>query len=272
MAKPLTDAITALTTYANTVTGASDTDLSSAVATLANGYGQGGSDDFVAWLNNTLESYENDNLTNIPAYGFYQRTALKTISFPNATMIGTAAFNECTSLENVNLPKIQNVEQNSFRNCSKLPSISFLALAKELRNYCFDGCSGAVTARLPSFCRSNTGTFRNCTKLASVDLGKSTLTDNSQYMGAQQFSGCSLLSLLILRNPKVLTIGNINTFNGTPFASNGTGGTLYVPQSLISSYQSASNWSTILGYANNQILPIEGSIYETQYADGTPIE
>lgn len=27
-----------------------------------------------------------------------------------------------------------------------------------------------------------------------------------------------------------------------------------------------------LGYANNQILPIEGSIYETKYADGTPIE
>lgn len=39
---PLTDAITALTTYSNTVTGASDTDLSSAVATLAAGYGGGG--------------------------------------------------------------------------------------------------------------------------------------------------------------------------------------------------------------------------------------
>jgi len=43
MAKPLTDAINALTTYANTVTGASDTTLSEAVATLAEGYGGGGS-------------------------------------------------------------------------------------------------------------------------------------------------------------------------------------------------------------------------------------
>lgn len=41
MAQPLTDAIEALTTYANTVTGASDTTLSDAVATLANGYGGG---------------------------------------------------------------------------------------------------------------------------------------------------------------------------------------------------------------------------------------
>ena len=39
---PLTDAINALTTYSNTVTGASDTTLSDAVATLAAGYGEGG--------------------------------------------------------------------------------------------------------------------------------------------------------------------------------------------------------------------------------------
>ena len=39
---PLTDAINALTTYSNTVTGASDTTLSEAVATLASGYGGGG--------------------------------------------------------------------------------------------------------------------------------------------------------------------------------------------------------------------------------------
>lgn len=42
MATPLTDAINALTTYANETTGASDTNLSDAVGTLVDGYGQGG--------------------------------------------------------------------------------------------------------------------------------------------------------------------------------------------------------------------------------------
>lgn len=42
MAQPLTDAINALTTYANSVTGASDTTLSDAVDTLVDGYGGGG--------------------------------------------------------------------------------------------------------------------------------------------------------------------------------------------------------------------------------------
>lgn len=43
MATPLTDAINALTTYANSVTGASDTTLSDAVDSLVAGYGGGGS-------------------------------------------------------------------------------------------------------------------------------------------------------------------------------------------------------------------------------------
>lgn len=42
MSTPLTDAINALTAYANSVTGESDTNLSDAVHTLADGYGQGG--------------------------------------------------------------------------------------------------------------------------------------------------------------------------------------------------------------------------------------
>ena len=42
MSSPLTDKINALTAYANEVTGESDTTLSEAVHTLADGYGQGG--------------------------------------------------------------------------------------------------------------------------------------------------------------------------------------------------------------------------------------
>ena len=45
MAQPLTDAITALTRYANETTGASDLTLSDAVETLVEGYGQGGGGD-----------------------------------------------------------------------------------------------------------------------------------------------------------------------------------------------------------------------------------
>lgn len=55
MTQPLTDAINALTRYANEVTGQSDTTLSDAVRTLCDGYGGGGGTDisFVNLLDGT---------------------------------------------------------------------------------------------------------------------------------------------------------------------------------------------------------------------------
>ncbi len=59
MDKPLTNAINALTTYANEITGVDDPDLSSAVRTLCDGYGSGGEDKWVRpaeWANFDLLS------------------------------------------------------------------------------------------------------------------------------------------------------------------------------------------------------------------------
>ena len=90
-------------------------------------------------------------------------------------------------------------------------------------------------------------------------------------LGSQAIGNCTRLNTLILRSTSMVPLQNLNAISGSLFDSGKSGGILYVPSALISSYQSATNWSTILGYANNQILPIEGSQYENYYADGTPI-
>lgn len=90
-------------------------------------------------------------------------------------------------------------------------------------------------------------------------------------IGIYGFATNQALNVLVLRKDGVVELNGINAFSDTPFASGKAGGTLYVPQGQISAYQSASNWSTILGYANNSIAKIEGSIYETTYVDGTTI-
>lgn len=92
-------------------------------------------------------------------------------------------------------------------------------------------------------------------------------------LNSYAFTKNTKMNKLILRRTSApVTLGNINVFSQTPFASGNAGGTLYVPSALIDSYQNATNWSTILAYPNNQIMPIEGSVYETQYVDGTPIQ
>lgn len=132
-----------------------------------------------------------------------------------------------------------------------------------------DACysaKGLIDIVLPKLTSFGVRVFYGCTALVACDEYAANIT-------VSLFQNCSKLNVLVIRKTgSIATLANINAFNGTPFASAGTGGTLFVPSALVSQYTQATNWSTILGYANSQILPIEGSIYETQYADGTPIE
>ena len=76
------------------------------------------------------------------------------------------------------------------------------------------------------------------------------------------FGYCKNLTTLVLKSETVCTLSNINAFNNTPFASGKTGGTVYVPQALIESYQTATNWSTLYAAGTCNFVAIEGSEYE----------
>ena len=105
--------------------------------------------------------------------------------------------------------------------------------------------------------------MRPNTALQVVDIEKAVHPTNVATLGNNAFYGCSALNVLILRQTNEVVVITSSTFTNTPFASGNAGGTLYVPNSMISSYQSASNWSTILGYANNSIVKLEDSPYES---------
>jgi hypothetical protein len=91
-----------------------------------------------------------------------------------------------------------------------------------------------------------------CTKLTTCDLGP------VASIAANGFNGDTMMKRLILRrSDSVTALTNINAFTNTPFASGKAGGILCVPSSLISAYQAATNWSTILGYSTNSIVSIE---------------
>ena len=105
--------------------------------------------------------------------------------------------------------------------------------------------------------------FMSCTRLKTADVGK------VSSIGAQAFASTGL-NTLILRRTSITTLGSTNTFSSTPFASGGSGGTIYIPKVLYdhlgdgtsSDYQSASNWSTLHGYGTITWAKIEGSQYE----------
>lgn len=206
----------------------------------------GGADTLEQMLTYSLTSYSSDISGQLIENAFYKINNLVSVSFPNITQLNNQCFYESRQLASVNLPKVTSMYGNNhFRGCDSLQTIALPALV-------------STSATGGSFFWAGTKT---------ADLGQAHVNG----IGNNFFYNCPLTTLILRYTGGVCPLGSTGAFNGTPFASNGAGGTLYVPSALISSYQSATNWSTILGYANNQILPIEGSQYETHYADGTVI-
>lgn len=156
----------------------------------------------------------------------------------------------------------------------------FLKNLKELTvGYCF-GNNKYTTAVFPSLEKTNSSGyyFSGANSLTKVDIGPTFSTETAGLRNSV-FNGASAMNVLILRNTTLVPLASIGAFANTPFASGKAGGTLYVPSALVSSYQSASNWSTILGYTDNQIKSIESTHTDQTapidltlyYADGTPI-
>ena len=191
-----------------------------------------------------------NGMVNVPAFVARNNSSLKTVSFPDATVIGGGnSFENCTNLETASFPSLTDVYYNYTQN----------------GNYMFNSCTKLTSVNVRKVNRVAQYMFRSCNTLSHLEFEQIT------YVSQNGFSMAPALAVLIIRSTSVPTLQNINAFNDTPFASNKAGGTLYVPNDLKSSYQSASNWSTILGYPNNSIVAIEGSQYENYHDDGTPV-
>lgn len=209
-----------------------------------------------------------NNATSVPTGCCQGSTGLVQASFQNATEIWDDAFNGCSHLISVDVRNVTRLRtKRVFINCSSLTTfVGGLTKLTSFADQSFKNTRVPIFV-LPSTTSLGFEAMASNTALTTCDFG----TSFGGVGSTSVFSGDTSLTTLIIRKESLAVLNNINSFTNTPFASGGTGGTLYVPQALISSYQSATNWSTILGYANNQILPIEGSIYENAYADGTPI-
>jgi hypothetical protein len=120
----------------------------------------------------------------------------------------------------------------------------------------FNGCTALETVNLPKAERLGSSSFESCTALTKIDL------PSAIKLNTLAFYKCTALKTVMLRANSVCTLANVNAFSGTPFAVGGTGGTVYVPQALIESYQTATNWATLYAAGTCNFVALEGSEYE----------
>ena len=141
----------------------------------------------------------------------------------------------------------------------------YAPLVTSLNAYAIANNSGLIAVALPSInARLAANNLRANSNLEIADVGQAT------DFASNCFFGCSKLKKLILRKADAIcTLGNVAVFAGTPFASGGTGGTVYAPSALISSYQTATNWSTLYSAGTCTFVALENSPYEsTSWIEG----
>ena len=206
----------------------------------------------------------------------------------------TALFGDCTDITSVTWTKYQCTPNRCFMYCTSLKHVSMPDAIAIAHNVC-NGCTSLESAYFPkisldywSYSQQGNNFFRDCQKLTSVFAPKianikASFFENCYLLPAFEadvagkietsaFGNCRALETLILRNTSLVILSNVNAFNNTPFRGyGGYSGHIYVPQSLIASYQTASNWSTLYASYNDLFQPIEGSPYENARLDGTPL-
>lgn len=182
--------------------------------------------------------------TSIIGYAFCNRGGITDVHGPNVTTVGNYAFAYAAGLEVVRLDAWEGTTSTN--------------------NYIFGyaGSASKTIIILPSLVNFGSRMFARG-YFKAIDIGP----NSSGSINADTFytnSAAQTVGTLILRRTSaVVTATSTDAIKGLR--------DVYVPSALIASYEQASNWSTRVTGGYITFHAIEGSIYETQYADGTPI-
>ena len=154
---------------------------------------------------------------SIGSYTFQDCSSLQSLTFPSGMTggIGTYVFYNCSSLTSLTLPPglTGSINTSAFRSCSALTSLTIPpGLTGSIGSYAFQGCSSLTSLTLPPGITGSIGTYA--------------------------FRDCSALTSLILQSPTLMTLTSTSAFTNNTC-------NIYVPDSLVATYQAASNWSTL---------------------------
>ena len=194
----------------------------------------GGGGDIDGLIDGTLTSITS-NATSIRRYCLYNFTGLQSVNFPLAIIIDNYAFGNCSSLTSASFPKATSIGNYAFQS-SGLQSASF-PLVTSIGTYAFQS-SGLQSVNFPLLTSINTRAFTLCQSLTSASFPLVTS------IGNYAFDSCGLLTSITLGANQVCTLSNANAMPSQNI-------TVYVPSDLITSYQTATNWSSL--YNNGRV-------------------
>lgn len=188
------------------------------------------------------------------------------ITITGVPTIRGSAFNECNGITSVYSADAVTINAYAFANISGLLLAKFPEVTGTVNNgYCFQysgskGNNGTIYV-FPKLTSSGSRMFDRCNAHA-IDIGP-----DFESIGTDYFYNNSetirIDRLILRRSAGIVTLGSAVSVRGVE--------KVYCPQSLISTYQTATNWSDRYSAGRISFVAIEGSEYDGYWADGTPI-
>ena len=196
------------------------------------------------YINNiTINAIDYVNATSVGGNAMKHCMSLTSVNMPVATSIGSYAMQNCMSLTSVNMPVVTSVGGNAMQYCMSLTSVDMPSVTS-VSNYAMQYCMSLKSVNMPAVTSVSNNAMSNCISLTSVDM------PNVTSIGESAMTNCILLKSVRLGANQVATLANASAFANTPISK--STGYIYVPDELVDSYKTATNWSV---YAD-QIRPI----------------
>ena len=226
-------------------------DLLQTVNNLSSGAGQAYSENEDAFLNGTLiGKYSNPNAQILGYFALRSYPGLTSLTLPNCTFADWGACNSALDLYYLSMTNLSSAAYGAFASCHSLKSVH-LPNCSYLSTDTFREDIGLKQIALPACVSMGSRIFYKCHNLRKIEFSTTPI------IGEYAFRECITLTDLRLGSSSVCTLLNSQTFYSTPYAGYSTffSGTphIYVPASLISSYQSATNWI----YFSSYFSPLE---------------
>lgn len=193
-----------------------------------------------------------DQLTSIGDCAFRNRFKLTSLDIPDSvTSIGDNAFSECRYLVITKLPSaLISVGNSAFDNCLEMVLTELPNGLTSIGDNAFTNCDKLDITKIPDGVTTmGSRAFYLCERIKTLELPKSLVS-----IGDYCFYSCKALATVTLPNATAVPELGSTAFGSQYFETpiyNGTG-YIYVPDDLVDSFKSATNWST---YAD-QIKPI----------------
>ena len=190
-----------------------------------------------------------DTASSVSDNRYNNNISINAIDYVNATSVGNNAMTNCISLKSVNMPVIASVGGYAMANCISLTNVN-MPSATSVGSRTMQNCILLKSVNMPVIASVGGYAMQNCISLTNVNMPVVTS------VGTYAMQNCISLKSVRLGANQVCTLTNANAFAGTPIAR-GTG-YIYVPDELVDSYKTATNWSV---YAD-QIRPMSEYVEE----------